>query len=409
MCTRIIVALALLCTLAYAQPGRRLALVIGLGAYGEQPGQLPHLPTAAQDAEAVADALTKFDEFHVTLLRDEDGDYTYLLQGIEKFVSEIKAGDVVFFYYAGHGAQVDGVNFILPLDFVVKSRDFEHHAIRIDDLIQQVAARSQSLKVFIIDACRDNPFNSKLNGLARMEAKPDQGGTVIVFSAGANQVAQDGVFAPHLVSALEEPGILLSAVFHEVQRSVKATTNNLQTPYFDDGQIGDFRLSPPKLTPELIRERQEADAAFTRGQYYAAMPIYQKLADAGDSTAMAVIGTMFEHGGEGVPKDIWQAFQWHLKAAKAGDSAAMQTIGLDYLVGDGVNKDPAKAADWLEKAANFGQPMAMGTIGVLYGYGRGVPKDLAKAEFWLKKAIASGDPLVQRTSEQQLQKLGLSR
>jgi hypothetical protein len=242
-----------------------------------------------------------------------------------------------------------------------------------------------------------------------MEADSGEGGTVIGFAAGENQVAADGVFAKHLVSALEEPGILLSAVFHEVQRSVRADTNNSQTPFFNDAQIGDFRLSPPKLTQELIRERQEADAAFTRGQYYAAMPIYRKLADAGDATAMAVIGTMFEHGGEGVPKDITEAAKWHQKAAEAGDSAAMQTIGLDYLIGDGVEKDPAQAAQWLEKAANFGQPMAMGTIGVLYGYGRGVHKDLAKAEFWLKKAIASGDPLVQRTSEEQLQKLGLSR
>ena len=162
-------------------------------------------------------------------------------------------------------------------------------------------------------------------------------------------------------------------------------------------------LSPGQ--PGSIEERQKAEAAFRRGQYYAAMPVYRQLADAGDSSAMAVVGTMYEKGGEGVPKDIRLAAQWHLKAAEAGNSAAMQTIGLDYMVGDGVPQDYAKAAYWLKQAAEAGQTMAMGAIGFLYGYGRGVPKDLEQAAFWLRKAAAAGD----ETAKQQLRKLGLSQ
>jgi uncharacterized protein len=155
----------------------------------------------------------------------------------------------------------------------------------------------------------------------------------------------------------------------------------------------------------MIRERQKADAAFGRNQYYAAMPVYRKLADEGDATAMAAIGTMYERGGEGVAKDVRLAAQWHMKAAEAGDSAAMQTIGLDYMVGDGVPQDYPKAALWLEKAAEAGQIQAMGAIGVLFAYGRGVPKDLEKAAFWLRKAAREGDP----TAKQQLQKLRISQ
>lgn len=166
-----------------------------------------------------------------------------------------------------------------------------------------------------------------------------------------------------------------------------------------------LRSMPKRNAPDpMIAQRQRADAAFGRGQYYAAMPVYQQLADAGDSTAMAAIGTMYEKGGEGVPKDIRKAAQWHLKAAEAGNSAAMQTIGLDYMVGDGVPQDYAKAARWLTPAAEAGQTMAMGAVGVLYGYGKGVPKDREKAAFWLKKAARDGD----QTAKQQLQKLGLN-
>lgn len=160
---------------------------------------------------------------------------------------------------------------------------------------------------------------------------------------------------------------------------------------------------PAAAAPVSIRERQMAETAFRRGQYYAAMPVYRRLADEGDSTAMANVGTMYELGGEGVPKDLRQAAQWHLKAAEAGNPAAMQTIGLDYMVANGVPLDYAKAAEWLQRAAEAGQPMAMGAIGVLYAYGRGVPKNLDQAAFWLRKAAAAGD----ETAKQQLQKLGI--
>ncbi len=169
-----------------------------------------------------------------------------------------------------------------------------------------------------------------------------------------------------------------------------------------------LRTVPKRNAPDpMIAQRQRADAAFGRSQYYAAMPVYQQLADAGDSTAMAAIGTMYEKGGEGVPKaHIRKAAQWHLKAAEAGNSAgdADHRARLS-MVGEGVPQDYAKAALWLGQAAEAGQIMAMGAIGVLYGYGRGVPKDREKAAFWLRKAARAGDP----TARQQLQKLGLSQ
>ena len=184
---------------------------------------------------------------------------------------------------------------------------------------------------------------------------------------------------------------------------------NSPIPLPDQNRTTTNTVTPPQPGGVSVRERQRADAAFSRGQYYAAMPVYRQLADAGDSTAMAAIGTMYEMGGEGVPKDIRQAAQWHLKAAEAGNSAAMQTIGLDYFAGEGVPKDYAKAAYWLKPAAEAGQPTAMGALGVLYGYGQGVPKDLKQAAFWLRKAAATGDQTTREESLRQLQRLGLSQ
>jgi TPR repeat protein len=156
-----------------------------------------------------------------------------------------------------------------------------------------------------------------------------------------------------------------------------------------------------------ILERQRADAAFSRNQYYAAMPVYQKLAEAGDSTAMGAIGTMYSLGGEGLPKDVRQAAQWHLKAAKAGNSASMQSVGLDYMDGDGVQQDYEEAFNWLKQAADAGQPVAMAALGSLYGYGKGVPKDMKQAEFWLRKATTRGDENTRNGAMLTLRKLGL--
>ena len=192
---------------------------------------------------------------------------------------------------------------------------------------------------------------------------------------------------------------------------VKAAADKVSDPVLADA----LRLRANKLlasgsqpsptastSSDLIAIHERADAAFSRGTYYAAMPLYKQLADAGDSTAMAAIGTMYDRGGEGVPKDIRQAAQWTLKAAQAGNTAAMQTIGLDYMIGDGIAQDDSQAAHWLQGAADAGQVMAMGALGFLYEKGRGVPKDLTLAVNWYRKAAAAVDNIAQ----QSLQRLG---
>jgi hypothetical protein len=151
-----------------------------------------------------------------------------------------------------------------------------------------------------------------------------------------------------------------------------------------------------------VATQEKAEAYFRRGAYYAALPLYKQLADSGNAEAMAAIGTMYELGGSGVPKDIRVAAQWHLKAAEGGDSAAMQSIGLDYLVGEGVPQDDAQAARWLQPAAEAGQVMAMGAFGFLYEKGRGVPKNLNQALVWYRKAAAQGD----ETAKGNLKRLG---
>jgi len=286
--------------------------------------------------------------------------------------------------------------------------------LSIGDALYVLGGRSQSWQVPTVSVSglkdEDRPDRIRFTGIRIRggfsgSALIDSNGRLAAVHLGVVESDENFGFAQRMAYAygiLKDRGVTMNKL------DISATAVTVEPPVGPGRERGLAAIPNRLLTPNQegsIQERQRAEAAFRRGQYYAAMPIYRQLADAGDSSAMAAVGTMYEKGGEGVPKDIRQAVQWHLKAAEAGNSAAMQTIGLDYMSGDGMPQDYAKAAYWLQQAADAGQPMAMGAIGVLYRYGRGVPKDLKQAAFWLRKAAATGD----ETAKQQLQQMGLGQ
>lgn len=234
----------------------RRALVIGVDGYQN----LSALQKARNDAQAVSNTLAVLG-FEVTTLYDASR--RDINSAVSTFANQIKPGDEVMFYFAGHGVEVDGRNYLLPSDVPMVNFGDESYltgesipAARVLDTFQRKGARST---ILILDACRNNPFPQDgqrsvggTRGLVRME--PPEG-AFILYSAGAGQTALDrlsdtdanpnSVFTRALLSRLQEPGMTLHQLAKQVRRDVQglaATVNHDQFPAYYDQMSGDMVL-----------------------------------------------------------------------------------------------------------------------------------------------------------------------
>ncbi|UWQ78395.1 caspase family protein [Leisingera sp. S132] len=234
----------------------RRALVIGVDGYQN----LAALQKARNDAQAVSSTLAALG-FDVTTLYDASR--RDINSAVSTFANRIEPGDEVLFYFAGHGVEVDGRNYLLPSDVPVVNFGDESYltgesiaADRVLGTFQRKGARST---IMILDACRNNPFPQDgqrsvggSRGLVRME--PPEG-AFILYSAGAGQTALDrlsdndanpnSVFTRALLSRLNEPGMTLHQLAKQVRRDVQdlaATVNHDQFPAYYDQMSGEMVL-----------------------------------------------------------------------------------------------------------------------------------------------------------------------
>jgi hypothetical protein len=237
---------------------RRIALVIGNDRYD----QLPSLQKAGNDARAVGDTLQRLG-FEV--IRIENAPRRVMNQKLVEFTGKIGRGDTAFFFYAGHGVEVKGINYLLPSD-TPQARDGEEglvtgEGIAADSIIERMQERGAKVSLVVLDACRDNPFKrpgtrgvGTTRGLGQMTA-PE--GVFVLYSAGLGQTALDrlsdkdphpnSVFTRTFVSLLGKPGISLQQVAKDTQLEVRrlaATINHPQMPAYYDQILGSFTLAP---------------------------------------------------------------------------------------------------------------------------------------------------------------------
>jgi tetratricopeptide (TPR) repeat protein len=218
-------------------PGRRLALVIGNAAYGSA-GKLAN---PEHDADAITQAL-KSDGFEVTeTLNVSRADF---IAALDKFADLAASADWATIYFAGHGLQIGGVNYLIPVDArLTADRDVPDEAIALDRLLEAVGG-AKKFGLVVVDACRNNPFvaamkattrASRTRGLARVEP---EGTTLVEFSARDGQEALDGdasgnsPFAAALAKLLATPGLEVGKLMREVRAEVLAATAKQQEPMF---------------------------------------------------------------------------------------------------------------------------------------------------------------------------------
>ncbi len=240
----------------------RLALVIGNGAYKGQPLRNP-----ANDARIVAASLRRLGFTVVELI---DAGRRAMDEAVLDFGERLKAGGVGAFYYAGHGVQVRGHNYLLPVDAAVTTEaSVRVQALDVGLVLDLMSDARNRANIVILDSCRNNPFivSRGAKGLAAIDAAR---GTLIAYSTapGAVAVDGDGEHSPYtaaLVKALDEPGLKVEEVFKRVRSQVVETTRGAQTPWESSSLTGDLvinlniTVNPPALA---LSGRDPADVAF---------------------------------------------------------------------------------------------------------------------------------------------------
>lgn len=251
----------------HAHAGKRVALVIGNGAYKHTRA----LPNPGNDAAAIAGRFRAMGFDSVSLQKDLD--YQAMRLAIRNFGRRAQRADVAVVYFAGHGLEVGGRNYLVPTDAkLLSDDDLEYEAVTLGSILRQVRS-ARALRLVILDACRNNPLSSKMQlsqgitrsvtrGFSRIEPEGD---IYVAYAAKHGTVAADGdgIHSPYtsaLLKHMSEPGIDIRRMFGKVRDSVSAATNGRQQPH-TYGSLGGglLYLVPPdgKTGPAARREERK--------------------------------------------------------------------------------------------------------------------------------------------------------
>jgi uncharacterized caspase-like protein/peptidoglycan hydrolase-like protein with peptidoglycan-binding domain len=238
---------------ATAAADKRVALVIGNGAYKNA----PRLDNPTFDAKAVAHA---FRRLGFQVVDGYDLDIAQMRAKVSEFSALLPDAKSAVVYYAGHGVSVDDENYLIPTDIVLKSpTDLDLGAIGVSLLLKQMK-REDRVNVVILDACRDNPFATALaknktraivdqRGLSRIDGDLARG-TLIAFASDPKSIALDGPSGQHspfteaFLDHVADPGVSIDTVMSRVRTEVWEKTKHNQLPWVNTSLIGDYALNP---------------------------------------------------------------------------------------------------------------------------------------------------------------------
>lgn len=230
---------------------KRVALVIGNASYKSSPLRNP-INDATLMARTLEDA-----GFEVSLLTDVS--HQSMKLAMVRFGRKLRSSDTVgLFYYAGHGVQVRGDNYLIPVDAEIEDEsEIGVFAINVNEYLQTMERASSRINIVILDACRDNPFarsfRSQTRGLARVDAPR---GTYIAYATGPGQVALDGnsgnsPYTVALVDAINTPELTLEETFKQARRDVLSKTDERQTPWETSSITGRFYFKRETSIPQI--------------------------------------------------------------------------------------------------------------------------------------------------------------
>ncbi len=446
-----LLALPLACLAILAMAGsahceRRLALVLSVSQYAS----VEKLKNTNRDGRLVAETLK---QLHFSVTRVEDANLASLRAALAEFAFQAEAADVALVYFAGHGMEAGGQNYLLPVDVESTSRKAaSESAVSLDELLASVD-KARQLRIVILDSCRNDPFadseakvtldadNPRRAGLA--PASPERG-TLVVYAARDGQVAFDGSgdnspFAIALSRTLPTPDLEIGLMFRRVRDAVLEQTDNEQEPHTYGSLSGNpfFLAGKSQSVNQLEKEvrrnawsklevdqeaqlaalAEDGDTRALKGLAYMrldpnekrhdprqAAQFLEKAAGAGDAEAIFELGQLYEKG-IGVEQDVARAIELYEKAAAADFADAINDLGFLYFSGGtGVRKDMGKAIGFFRRAAELRQPEAMFNYAALIDDGEVAGKGPEDAAGYLYEALRSGNAEVldQLTSDPEM-------
>ena len=440
------VAVFLLPAVAFAE---RVALVVGVARYEH----IEPLDNTVNDARLIAQTLEDIG-FTVTLVTDPG--YADLAREMESFAFQAETAELALIYFAGHGIEVQGENFLVPADADVRSnRDVQRQSVSLNDFLETVD-RARVMRIVILDSCRNNPFGDGLDLTLETNAadpatdtrgtgglappSPDRG-TLVAFAAKDGQVALDGTagnspFAMALADRMKQPGLEISLMFRQVRDRVLEVTGNQQEPHTygslsgvpfylagpaegdSDQASGDLRVAWSGLRPDqesqLVALADLGDTRSMVGLAYMrlnpeadrfdpaeAVSLLTRAAEAGSPEAQFELAKLYE-AGIGVAPDPARALELYKAAADQDFADAINDLGFLHYQGElGLNPDPQSALKLFERAADLRHPQALFNFSALIDDGLIEGKSAGDAAGYLYDALRSGardvlDILVER-------------
>ena len=333
----------------------RVALVVGNSTYTH----IGRLPNPDNDARDMSSALRRLG-FEVTT--ELDADRVELTEALRRLTRQSAGADVSLLYYAGHGIEMDGVNYLVPMDARIEREvDVRHETVTLDDLL--VSTEGASLRLVILDACRNNPLARSIQRPAA--SRSVSGGsfgnlnedllgdeTLVAYAAAEGTTAADGrgrnsPYTAALLAHLEQP-LEIGLLFRRVRAQVLASTN------------GEHYLTRRTLAPGpsvTVSAAVTADPARpdpletdTTELHIVAL---REQAEAGGAAAQHELAERYANG-RGVGWDFGVALSWYARAAEQGHVAAQLAAGRMYAAGQGVERNDAIAVSWFRRAAEQG-------------------------------------------------------
>lgn len=249
-----------------SKPEKRIALIIGNAAYKAA----PPLANPTNDAKAMAELMKDLGFELIGKQALLDADKNQVERAIREFGTQLRREQGVgFFYYAGHGIQMNGQNFLIPVTAKVGSeRDVKYELVDLNFILDEMSSASNRLNIVLLDACRNNPFGGRKvrsfsAGLAQVQAP---NGTIIGYATQPGNVAADGTaknspYTEALLKVLRKPGIGVLESFNEVGLEVQQATGGIQQPWLSASPIqGQFYFNPSKAS-EIVMQQISPEVA----------------------------------------------------------------------------------------------------------------------------------------------------
>ena len=401
-----------------AAAGVRLALVIGNAKYEAA----PVLANPANDADDLAQRLRGIG-FEV--IETHDATRNAMADAVRQFADRIHSAEVALFFYAGHGLQMGGENYLLPVDAKIESEaDVRFNTINLTDIQQEMEGPGRA-NIIILDACRNNPFVDKLahsgrgatsRGLGKVDAMGV--GSLIVFSTQPNNVAMDGAgrnspFMSALLKYVGASGLEVRQMVSKVRGDVLAATDQKQVPWDNSSLVGDvFLASAPAAPTETVKNdapvptQPAKPSAPVVAQTETQPPAAAAQPRDADKTATLPAGPAGDCERMAAPAPPF-ASPDQIKAAGVKDySAAVEPCQrandaepnnprLQFLLGRAYQFGPKnflEAVRHYKVAADAAYAPAEDSLGVIFATGKGVVKDPQRAFDLFNKAALAGDP-----------------